>query len=585
MQPIRRVTLLIFGGLAFLAGACMSMPSGAQESEPVTATFDQGSANILDSKFEDAIKEFDEAIRLHPDSAEAFYQRGLAYENLHQISRAFSDFDQAVALKPDFLDALDHRGRVRSALNMSSDAIKDLDKVIALKPDDAMAYDFRAAAYIQLGQAARAVEDLDQAIKLKPDDAQAFELRGIAWHALGQTDQAFDDFAQAIRLKPDFAMAFNDRGAVYTRLGQPKRAIEDYDQAIKLQPNMALAYFNRGLAQYSLGELPAAIASFSQAISLRSNYPAAFNYRGNSFRRLRQYDSALADYDQAIRLKPNDPVTFVNRANVYVLTNQHDLAIENFNKARDAYDAALRVDPKNSALLLARADAGYYAERWPDAIADYSSFIALSDEPLTTISTATAATAYLHRGWSHSALGEKEAALADVEMALRRNPKIGLGRFWQANLLLDIGRYQEAIAIYNDIADAKNPEAYFNRGVTNFCLGRYQEAEEDLLRYAQITKDELSTYSWIYIFRTKRGMPDDGKMAGLKPPLGALDWISQIHNLYVGQQTLAQTEAAMNGPDQGPWQKQQRSCAVKFFLGEYKLEHGDRAAPWQISMR
>ena len=56
-------------------------------------------------KFEDAIGELNEALRLRPASAGAFNARGYVYLLLRDYKRATADFSQALRIKPDYENA------------------------------------------------------------------------------------------------------------------------------------------------------------------------------------------------------------------------------------------------------------------------------------------------------------------------------------------------------------------------------------------------------------------------------------------------------------------------------------------------
>jgi Flp pilus assembly protein TadD len=52
-----------------------------------------------------AIAEFSEAIRLKPDNARAYYNRGQAYRHRGDFGEALTDYGEAIRLKPDFMEA------------------------------------------------------------------------------------------------------------------------------------------------------------------------------------------------------------------------------------------------------------------------------------------------------------------------------------------------------------------------------------------------------------------------------------------------------------------------------------------------
>ena len=62
-------------------------------------------------QYAEAIKDFDAAIGLKLEYAEAYCWRGRVKNLLKQYSTAISDFDQALRLKSDYADVYHWRGR------------------------------------------------------------------------------------------------------------------------------------------------------------------------------------------------------------------------------------------------------------------------------------------------------------------------------------------------------------------------------------------------------------------------------------------------------------------------------------------
>ena len=135
-----------------------------------------------------------------------------------------SAYDQAIRLKPDYAAAYNNRGNAKQALGRPDDAITDYNEAIRLNPDLAEAYNNRGNAKEALGRPDDAITDYNEAIRLKPDYAAAYNNRGVAKEALGRPDDAITDYNEAIRLKPDYAAAYNNRGVAKQALGRPDDA-------------------------------------------------------------------------------------------------------------------------------------------------------------------------------------------------------------------------------------------------------------------------------------------------------------------------------------------------------------------------
>lgn len=81
-------------------------------------------------RLEEAIAEYDEAIRLDPWLDEAYTQRGLAYAGMGQLQRAIQDFNVTITLNPQGADGFFMRGSVQYSLGKYQLALDDLGEAI-----------------------------------------------------------------------------------------------------------------------------------------------------------------------------------------------------------------------------------------------------------------------------------------------------------------------------------------------------------------------------------------------------------------------------------------------------------------------
>ena len=64
-------------------------------------------------RYIEAIEDYDKAIQLKPDYAEAYYNRGMSNIALEEHDEAIEDFNQVIALNPENANAYTKRGALK----------------------------------------------------------------------------------------------------------------------------------------------------------------------------------------------------------------------------------------------------------------------------------------------------------------------------------------------------------------------------------------------------------------------------------------------------------------------------------------
>jgi tetratricopeptide (TPR) repeat protein len=95
---------------------------------------ERGNVYFTKGKYDRAIQDYDQAIRLDPRNSLAFGNRAAAYGEKGEYDRAFQDFDQAIRLDPNYAEAFYNRGSVELNIGDYNRAIRDFDQAIRLKP-------------------------------------------------------------------------------------------------------------------------------------------------------------------------------------------------------------------------------------------------------------------------------------------------------------------------------------------------------------------------------------------------------------------------------------------------------------------
>jgi tetratricopeptide (TPR) repeat protein len=318
--------------------------------------------------------------RPQPDSAAKYFKRGLAYSYKWKWDKAISDFDQAIKLDPNYIQAYNERGLAHCCKGLFDRAMKDCDQALQLSSNETGAHGAPITDNIEVH---------DQVPPLASKDAKEYFSCGLSNAQEGLYYRAIIEYSQAIQLNQIFCEAYLKRGIAFQQISHPGQAVNDYNKVIQLDRNNAQAYFNRGIANAGWGYVEETLKDYNQAIRLAPN-EAAYYYRrggvylakatdwrqtgnlaepGDSLHK-KFIDQAINDTDIAIQIDPNFSLAYHNRGVAYMekslvakprvcgvrIGPQH-FNIEILNRAIQDFDQAILLDPTFGAPHLLKGEA------------------------------------------------------------------------------------------------------------------------------------------------------------------------------------------------------------------------------------
>jgi tetratricopeptide (TPR) repeat protein len=241
-----------------------------QDAEP--EQIEEGLDNYYDTKV------VVERMRSHsPLCAEDFNKLGINKAKERDFEGAIENFDRAIKINPDYADAYNNRANVRHELGDDPGANKDYTEAILLNRDCAVYHNNLGIISYNSDDYRGAQAAHTRAIQLNAGDAQAYNNRGFARLRLGDLQGALKDFTQAIELNRNDALAWNNRGDVYfLKLGYLQGALDDYTQAAQLNPKNPKTFYYLGVIHSRLGNKEKALEDFTKAIELKRDFAEAY---------------------------------------------------------------------------------------------------------------------------------------------------------------------------------------------------------------------------------------------------------------------------------------------------------------------
>ena len=423
-------------------------------------------------KFDLALADYNQAIKIDFNHAAAYNNRGNLYQEQGKLDLALDDYNQAIEIDSDYTDAYFNRGFLYQEQGKLDLALANYNRAIKIDSDYTFAYSNRGLLYKQQSKLDLALADYNQAIEIDSDYTNAYFNRGNLYREQGKFDLALADYNQAIKIDSDSADVYLNRGLLYKQQGKLDLALADYNQAIEIDFNYTNAYNNRGLLYQEQGKLDLALADYTQAIEIDFNYTNAYNNRGLLYKQQGKFDLALADYTQIIEIDSDSAAAYNNRGVLYQEQGEFDLALAD-------YTQAIKIDSDYADAYNNRSVLYQEQGKFDLALADYTQIIEIDSNN---------AFVYFDRGNLYKQQGKLDLALTDYTQAIEIDfnytfaySNRGLLYQKQGEFDLALADFTQAIKIDSDYAFA-----YFNRASLYRQQGNFDAARNDLIKAQQL---------------------------------------------------------------------------------------------------
>jgi tetratricopeptide (TPR) repeat protein len=361
------------------------------------AYFFLGVVQAEQNKPEEARKSFEKVLELAPDNP-------LAVDQLVDLDVKAKDFagasqraEEQLKKHPKVAASYLLVGKVQMAQEKWKEAEATLKKALEIDSNSAAAYDMLVKSYLATNRLPEAAQELERVLEKAPKNQGA--LMTLATIRGQQKDfaKARDAYERVLAINPNFVSALNNLSYLYAEhLNQPDKAYDlaqkartidpgnaavadtlgwaafrrgDYQQALTLLKEGASnltanpeVQYHLGMAHYMMGQAEAARTAFQKAVEGIEDFPgkAEAQSRLALLREGSDADSSMTveQLQQLLQKQPNDLVARLRLAEACERA-------KDWTKAADAYEAALKINPKiaSAALKLAQIYGGPFPQK------------------------------------------------------------------------------------------------------------------------------------------------------------------------------------------------------------------------------
>jgi tetratricopeptide (TPR) repeat protein len=190
---------------------------------------------------EGTIKHINDALRTDEHSEEAYFIKGLVYEDLGDSALAASSYQTAIEQNPEYFDAYIRLGLLYAGARNAL-AIEYYSSAISIRPSSIEAH-YNLAMFMQEnGRLDDAITEYNTILAIDSSWQIAHYNSGYLYLIYSdEYDKAVHHFTKAIRFEPSYVQAYYNRGLAYEQMGNKELAIADYRKTLELDPDFTAA--------------------------------------------------------------------------------------------------------------------------------------------------------------------------------------------------------------------------------------------------------------------------------------------------------------------------------------------------------
>ncbi len=512
-----------------LAGALVAYRA-ALTADPALKGFYKRYVEVVGAKGtpEELVKALTGAINAGEADAAMYASLGNVYQRQAMYQKAIDMYQKALAIDPKNMAVLSSVALCQAKSGNTDEAVVSYEQAVALNDKAVDEYRALGDLYMQQKKTSQAVNVYKKYLAKKPSDRRAAKL--VADYEYGQKN-----FEEAIKYFAMIAGPESNDADLLFRYGQSCYSVKDYKKAkevfeilAKLTPkNPAVYHTLYDIASKENAVGAEAASSLQKYAALKPDDAEAQKALGDMLYDAKNYAGALTAYRAALTADPSikgfykryvelvgskgTAEELVKALTGAVAAGEADAAMYGslggvyqrqgaYQKAIDAYQKALQMDPKNMTLLSALALCQAKSGKVDDAVISYEQTVAMNDKAVDE---------YKALGELYARQKKTSQSIAMFKKYLEKKP----GDFAIAKAVGDYDfaqkDYDEAIKYYGMVSgsESRNAEFLLRYGQACHLAKNYKKATEVLNRLALLTPLNADVYKTLYTVAMESSAP------------------------------------------------------------------------------
>lgn len=494
---------------------------------------------LEDQKYEEAIKIFQQAIKLDPVNWQSYFYLGRAYSALNRNGLALNAYKKALKSQPYNAQILYQIGETNFNLKHFSQAYEAFYKATKRNFEYKNVLIEKGNFLLKEGQRfsqknhfEEAIYYFEQALLFCPDNAGIYLEMGDALIHVNLYQEALSSCNCAIRIAPKNARAYIFQGDLLCQLKRFHEALSAYEMALNLNNKSAmivkkenrLAILGHHLLEQQLYQ--DALRAYNRAIQLDSQNAEYYLEKGFILYNLKNYHEAFRAFNQSMSIDPTIAGDYLCKKSYVLHAIYHVFfSSQSLKEAREVYEFTVKIDPymgkeyfSQGGKLLETAKKQYELRYYVKSRLTFIRVIAFNPQYEKDYLSLTEDLVAL--GKKHLKDGRPEKALITFDDAIKFNPTYASAYKEKGDVLFDQELYTDAYTNYsravqinrsNNILLQEKSDTLTERGNVFYKQGKLQDALA-LYEYAlQFNKNNARAYDAKIQIHRIRGEKEEEK--------------------------------------------------------------------------
>lgn len=455
--------------LQLIALLCLITPVQAPaQPQPPDEAFARALKLHQSGNLQEALKAYQEFLKVHSESVEARSNLGAVYARLGDYGRAIEQYKHALEAGKRNPGVLFNLGVAHYQSAQIREAATAFSAVLSIQPDNRNAALLLADCHLRMGENKKVIDLLDPLQAAHKGDRALLYLLGTALIRDNQVEKG-QRLVDEILRNGDSAETRFMLATAQMMARDYKGAAEEFARTVKLNPNLPSAHAYYGRVLLATGDRSGATENFQRELQLNPNDFDSNLFMGVLLKQDRRFDEALRHLERALKIRPGDPSVRYQIGSAY-------LTLDNLAEAQRILEGLTKESPDFAEAHVSLATVYYRLKRKEDGDRHREIVRKLNEQSQGRAPAGTEID-LPYRGEASSRADAAEGARESFENVSSR-----------ASAAREANRTAEAIGFYKRAVESRPSwhEGWWYLGTLHYEEDRYNEAREAFSRLVSL---------------------------------------------------------------------------------------------------